>query len=158
MLRIIAGDLLMALNDNDPEVTHYLDRETGDVIPIFGDMFGPDDPEYIDEEDLMENPRYAVVEPVPSHDAFRWMEQFASTIEDDTLRVELYEALERRRPFRGFKDVLLSYPTERKAWFAYHENRLVEEAHAWLRSEGIVAELVLRGPQNPQEFSPLGLQ
>lgn len=142
MLRIIASDLLLALSDHSYETTYYLDRESGAVIPVFGDMFDPGDDGYLDEEELLANPRYVPIEPVSSHDAFRWMEDFASSVTSDDLREELLGALDRRRPFRSFKDVLLAFPEERKAWFEYEEARQLEAARDYLQSEGIEAELV----------------
>jgi hypothetical protein len=49
MLRIVEADLLVALSDNSPDTVSYLDRETGDVVPIQGDLFMPGDEEYVDD-------------------------------------------------------------------------------------------------------------
>jgi hypothetical protein len=142
MLRIIASDLLLALSDRSYETTYYLDRETGAVIPTFGDLFEPGDPEFIDEEPLMDDTRYIAIEPLASHEAFGWMEQFAADVEDGELQRLLRRALVRHRPFRGFKDVLAEYPAERQAWFQFEEERQLQAARDWLASEGVEAEFI----------------
>lgn len=141
MLRIVAADLFFALGDNDPEHLSYLDRETGAVILVPGDLFSPEDEEFVDEEALASDPRYVAVEPISSSEAYRWMEQFASLVEAPDVRELLRRALERPRPFRGFRNVLHDHPVERQLWFDFEEARLREAAAEWLQLNGIVAEL-----------------
>ena len=147
MLQIEARDLLFALENQDFDTTYYLDRQTGEITPAFGEMFEPEDPEYVDEEALRADPRYLPIDPISSNEGFRWMEQFAATVTDRRLQERLFAALDRRRPFRGFKDVLLEYSEEREAWFEYHEQRLLEAAREWLGVEGIEAELTTRSTE-----------
>lgn len=64
MLQIVAADLLLALSDNNPDAVSYLDRQTGKVILIQGDVFSPGDEEYVDEAALAEDPRYIAIEPI----------------------------------------------------------------------------------------------
>jgi len=85
--------------------------------------------------------RYLQIPSLGSSDGFRIMERFAA-LQDGRVREALFDALDRRRPFRSFKDALTRFPEVRERWFAYHEERLREEALAWLRVEGIDAELV----------------
>lgn len=136
-LQIDCGDLLFALGSHDTE--HYLDLETGVVIPIFEDVFDDEQPEL----DLEDGNRYRFIEPVPSHEGFEWMESFARRQQDGRVRADLLAALERRRPFRSFKDALASYPEVRTRWFEFEEERLLQYAREWLLGEGIQAELVV---------------
>ena len=92
--------------------------------------------------DDAEDRRYLPIESLASHDGFRIMEGFAASLEHGRERDALFHALDRRRPFRSFKDALAAFPDVREAWFRYQEGRLREEALAWLRSEGVDAELV----------------
>jgi hypothetical protein len=77
------------------------------------------------------------------------MERFAASLEHGRARDALFDALDRRRPFRSFKDALAGFPDVREAWFKYQEGQLREEALAWLRSEGIDAELVSPRAESP---------
>ena len=152
MLRIDEDDLIDALSDHNPDVSWYLNQQSGEVIPVFRDMFFPGDEEYIDEEALSEDPRYLLVEPLSSRDGYRWMEKFSAQVDDADLRRRLERALDRPRPFRGFKDVLYDYPAERDQWFEYERLRQREAAQEWLTFNGITAELVSkRPPPQPSE-------
>ena len=168
-LRIDEGDLLMAFDSGDGTENWYLDRQTGDVIFLgddFGFGLGDDEDEAEDEDDAEagwqdqeralrrainrdeEGRRYLPAPSLGSHEGFRIMERFAAS-QDDRVREALFDALDRRRPFRSFKDALAGFPEVRERWYAYHEERLREEALAWLEREGIEAELTTPAP--PEE-------
>jgi hypothetical protein len=136
-LQIDRADLLLALSSHDLE--HYLDLQTGLIIPVLEDSIY-DEREFPLEE---EPERYHLIDPVPSQQGFRWMQDFAQQQEDLQIREDLLQALDRRRPFRSFKDALESYPEIRVKWFAFEEERLLEYGREWLSSEGITANLVV---------------
>jgi len=81
--------------------------------------------------------RYLPVPEVESRDGFRDMQAFISTIEDERLRDRLWRAIDGRKPFRRFKDVLCGYPDERERWFAFSNERVQERILEWLKEEGI---------------------
>lgn len=141
-IRIDWGELEMAMESGDGMISWYLDRETGIVSGLDDD----DDVEELRELrgaiDRDEDDRYISIPSLASHEGFRIMEDFASAQDDRRVRGALLDALDRRRPFRSFKDALAGFPEVREKWFAYHSERVREEALAWLRSEGIDAELV----------------
>jgi hypothetical protein len=87
--------------------------------------------------------RYLPVPSMSSNEGFRIMERFAAS-QEGRVREALLDALDRRHPFRSFKDALRGEVRER--WFAYHEQRVREEALDWLRSEEIDAELTTPSP------------
>lgn len=139
----------MAVSDH--EYTHYLDLQTGAVFMVFDDMEEDEASLAVDAEPE----RYRVVEPRSSHDGFRTMEKFAISQNDSRARGDLLQALDRPRPFRGFRDVLGSYPKVREAWYAFEEGELEGYARDWLRDEGIDAELT--SPIAPVRPPPLKL-
>lgn len=166
-LRIDLADLSTALTDQ--ESTWVLDLQTGEVLmaewvrdPEFRGTAGlvlDEDPasgEDLDDEDWgdfdpLESGRFRRIDPLPSHESFRWMEQFVEGQQDDRVREHLLGALNRSRPFRRFKDALMDFPAVREAWFQYEEARLREEAETWVRAEEIDAELMdLRAPDAPE--------
>ncbi|MCK8514716.1 UPF0158 family protein [Methylonatrum kenyense] len=139
-LQIEVPPFLEALDSGGLGITYYLDLQAGAVIAVFDDV---DD----DEDELRpavdEAPeRYRYIDPVDSHESYRWMEHFAHSIEEAEVRGRLLDALDRQRPFRRFKDALLSYPEVREAWFRSREERLRAYAEEWLMAEEIEAELV----------------
>jgi hypothetical protein len=142
-IRIDVDDLTTALSDHENE--WVLDLQTGEVLmaewvrdpTMHGDMglVLDADPGEGEEGELdpLESGRFRWISSIPSHDGFRWMERFAGQ-QDDRVRDRLADALDRPRPFRRFHDALLDFPAVRDAWFRYEEQRLREEAEAWLRS------------------------
>ena len=157
-LPVNLADLADAMNFRADEFCHYLDTQTGEIL------FLPDtlhDYPNADEEELLKafgfifsDPaeiflslrvtsdldRYLVVDPIDSWEAYRWMEDFARTVEDRDLQRRLDEALQRERPFRGFKDTLFTNERELERWYAYEAAAREEEARMWLAAEGFRAE------------------
>ena len=77
--------------------------------------------------------------PIPdSRNGYQDMQLFIETVEDASLQEQLWSAIDGRRAFRHFKDVLLGYPDERERWFAYKNERVRERVLEWLEDEGIV--------------------
>lgn len=140
-IQIDIGQLAVAMDSGDGSMSWFLDRETGDVIPLNED--GP----LGEEKEIWEaidagSERYLEIPSRSSHEGFEIMEDFVASLDDGPARGALEAALRRPRPFRSFKDALMGFSEVRQRWFAYEE----EESHAaaadWLRVEGIDAELV----------------
>jgi len=162
-ISIDEGELLEAFDGGDGMMQWYLDRQTGAVIGLGDDVLFDDDEDEEEEgweaeekalrraihEDDGEDGRYLAVPSLGSHEGFRIMERFAASLEDGRARDALFDALDRRRPFRSFKDALMGFPEVREAYFRYHEGQLREQALAWLEGEGIDAELVSHREPSP---------
>ncbi|SFE64670.1 UPF0158 family protein [Thermophagus xiamenensis] len=67
-------------------------------------------------------------EPLPSYEAFKIMEDFIDVVDDDKVRNRLINALNRRKPFANFKNVIDS-SQYRQAWFDYKQQQL--ELRVW---------------------------
>jgi len=83
--------------------------------------------------------RYIEVPRARPDESYRDMEDFAETTQDELLRRRLREALDGKRPYRRFKDTLLSSQQERERWFQFKDERLMQRAFDWLESLGITA-------------------
>lgn len=144
-IQIDQGELEMAMGSSDGMMSWYLDRQTGDVIGL-GD--GDDNDgipqlrEVRDAIDANDYDRYLPIPSLASSEGFRLMEEFASAQQDRRVRGTLLNSLDQHRPFRSFEDALFGFPEVRDRWFAFHSERIRDEALAWLRTEGIDAELV----------------
>lgn len=136
-LCIRADELIMAFEGFGTEMQHFFDRQTGEVLTVFEDM---------DEEDaerLDADPdRFLLIEPVPSYVGYEVMSDFVDTLPEGKVRRELARALQQRRPFRRFKDVLLNYPAVREEWFRFHEQAFMKIIQEWLDDHGVEATLV----------------
>jgi hypothetical protein len=81
--------------------------------------------------------RYIGVPQADSHDGYRDMEDFITTVEDERLQDRLWRAISGRGAFRRFKDVLAGHFREQERWFAFKDARLEHRVLDWLASEDI---------------------
>jgi predicted nucleotidyltransferase len=144
------SDLCIALEDNSPEHSWWLDQETGELelwSEYTGDEMGLGHP---DDRGL------AYVEPIDSDEAYGDMADFVERVRDQRARDLLARAIEGRGAFRRFKDTLLEFPELRAAWFAFHDARMERRALRWLAREGLVgeSEAELAGAERPDPEPP----
>lgn len=81
--------------------------------------------------------RYISIPQVDSTEAYSDMEEFITTVENERLQARLWQAVNGRRPFRRFKDVLADHPRERERWFGFEDDRIKDRVLEWLEHEGI---------------------
>jgi hypothetical protein len=129
VLTIRADELIMAFEDNNPDAQHFFDRQTGEVLSIFTDLADEEEQQELLDADP---DRYVRLDPVPSWVGYEIMSDFLETLPESKVRRELSQALERKRPFRRFKDVLLNYPEVEEDWFRFHEQAFIKIIQEWL--------------------------
>jgi predicted nucleotidyltransferase len=132
LAKLDLSDLCMALEDNSPEHSWWIDPATGETelwSEYTGDELGLGHP---DDRGLI------CVEPIGSREAYGDMEDFAGRVRDSRARDLLARAIEGRGAFRRFKDTLLEFPELREAWFKFHDARMQRRALEWLARAGLV--------------------
>lgn len=145
VLTIGLDELLWALNARDPlgESSHWLNIESGTIQSLVG-------PDAFDEadEDPRDDDRWLFIDPIESSEAFRVMEDFVDQCGDDRLARALGQALQQRKPFRRFKDVLAAHPAQRDSWFAFERQALEAIARRWCEQHDILPRWAIR-PNRP---------
>ncbi|HEY0385228.1 MAG TPA: UPF0158 family protein [Pyrinomonadaceae bacterium] len=140
--------LIAAVETEMPNVEHFLDLQSGEILTIVvaseaAPETGDDDP--VDEV-VADNRRLAArvraepeqYERVPSiapETGFRWMQEFASSVADERLRASLLTALRDCTDdcFQAFRRHLTRAPeAERERWFAFRNEKIEEFIAAWL--------------------------
>jgi hypothetical protein len=96
-----------------------------------------DEVELVLEVLLDGNGRYALIPKRYSIEAHQVMVEFLETVEDSVMKGELTIALNGKGAFRRFKNVLISYPKERKRWHGYNAKAMEKVIIEWLKSLGI---------------------
>lgn len=104
-------DLFFALTNQLPGTTHYLDLETGEVIPVFGH-----NREVILERVRHEPNRLLRLAPQSGRRGYETMAEFTHTVSQSGLRTRLEAALAGERPFRRFREILRDLPAEQRRW------------------------------------------
>ena len=142
--------LVAAIETELPEVEHYLDLRTGEILTVVGPVFIDDaervamDEIALDNRKLAERIRnepdcYELVPSIATEAGFRWMQEFAATIADDALREKLQKILRDCTVdcFSRFRHALPHMPEmERERWFAFRNEKIEEFINAWLEGLG----------------------
>jgi hypothetical protein len=147
--RVDLRSVAEALEDHSPETIWWFDPDTGETQPDLADRASV----RLDDEDPLDRGLIRV-EPIPSRDAYRDMEDFIDRVRDSRARDLLERAIAGRGAFRRFKDTLLDFPDLRQVWFAFHDARMERRAIEWLAGEELVepevAEREIRSRGDPQ--------
>jgi len=114
----------------DP-ILYYMEDSSGYASSCYidllkGEIVLPDVDEDVSDEDAENEDRYFFIEPIPSHEGYEIMQDFAASVESDEIRDQMFDALERKKPFFNFKSTLADYPDIQKKFFEYKDNRLKE--------------------------------
>jgi hypothetical protein len=125
------------MEDRVPGTTHYLNTETGEVVPVFG--FNRDQ---ILAEIRQYPKRYMRLPPQAGRSGYNAMVEFARTVSRPELRAELEAALDGRGVYRRFRAVLKDEPREYKRWQQFRGEKVAGRLRKRLEAEGIVIELI----------------
>lgn len=121
-----------AFENNAPEVHSYLHLVTGDVLRV---VDGVADPQM--HARIAADQNYLRIDPVSSREQYRWMERYIPMVEHPELQAKLAQAIDGKGAFRRFKDVLMTYASERERWFAFRSERLRIFMEAWLSAHAL---------------------
>jgi hypothetical protein len=138
-LKIDMGFLIDALEDHSGMASCYLDKKTGEILRI-SEYETEEEKQSYYEQIESDSERYVHIDPRPSHEGFRLMEDFANQLPDGEEKRTLQRALSWQKPFSNFKRALSEMPEIRDQWHKYHDERMMALAKEWLLSEGITQE------------------
>ena len=123
--------LVVGFESRSHKITHFFDRETGDVVQVLVN-------DAARHAELSADGRYA---PLPRDQGERSRgdcEEFAAHCADEACRRDLGAALAQEDFASQFRQTLLRYPREEAHFFQFKERRAKERAIEWLKGERIV--------------------
>ncbi|MFH1101882.1 MAG: UPF0158 family protein [Methanobacteriota archaeon] len=133
-LNIDFQELVDAIEESDVMQHYFIDTQNNELIYINEAI----DDDYEKRLDEMEDDRYLMVPARLPQDNFLIMELFVyEKIQDTKIAEKFHQVLERKKPFRNFKDLLFDYPDLREQWFTYHREHLKNETINWLFNSNI---------------------
>ncbi len=135
-LKLDMDELCSAMEDGSYEHDYYLDLETGEIV-FLSEYMDNEDSEGLKERIEDEPDRFELIPKAESHDGYRDMQEFITTIGDEHTAEVLDTAIQGSGAFRRFKDALLRYPEERERWFKFKNERMHERASEWLSDIGV---------------------
>lgn len=131
------------MESNDYELSAYIDRETGELVlseeydEMFGDEESEDDEEFeYDEEFENLRERYLPIPHNGSRDSYEDMEEFIETVTDPKLKSRLQRAIDQRKPFANFKDVI-GGSDEVNRWYSFSDAKRRARVIKWFEQNNI---------------------
>ncbi len=116
--------------DEIGDSVEYIEFSEEPVLPFWME----DEVDLIIDVILDKKGRYVRIPERYSAEAHQVMSEFLETIEDHVLRGELTHALNGKGAFRRFKDILITYPKERKRWHGYNAQAMKKVIMEWLKA------------------------
>jgi len=120
-------ELAMAVENQLPDFTAWLDLDTGKVVSQAGVLPPGDDGAG----------RYLQVQPRSSREGYRTMQRFLDEVEDPQAREKLAATLVGKGAFRRFKDALIEFSELRQRWFAFKDAEVFAYIREWLGQNGV---------------------
>jgi len=122
--------LVVGFESRSQKITHFFDRQTGDVVQVL-------EKDAARHAELSGDPRYAALPKDGGERSRGDLEDFAAHCEDEACRRDLGAALASADAAASFRAALLKHPKEESHFFQFKERRARERAVEWLKAEGI---------------------
>jgi hypothetical protein len=123
--------LVVAFENRSHKITHFFDRETGDVVQVL-------DRDVERYAAMARDARYAALPRDGGERSRGDLEDFAAHCQDAEARRDLGAALAAGDTATAFREALLRHPKEESHFFQFKERRARERAVEWLKGHGIV--------------------
>lgn len=122
--------LVVAFESRSWKITHFFDRQTGDVVQVL-------EKDAVRHAALSQDSRYLALPRDEGERSRGDLGEFAAHCADEKCRRDLSAALSGEDPAAGFRQALLRHPKEEAHFFQFKERRARERAVEWLREQGI---------------------
>jgi len=137
VLRVSTRDLLFAMENRAPGTAHYLNTETGEVVPVFA--FSRDQ---ILAEVRQFPKRYLRLPPLSGRSGYNTMVEFTCTVSRPELRAQLEASLDGPGVYRRFRAALQAEPREYTRWQQFRGEKVAGGLRKRLEAAGIGIELI----------------
>jgi hypothetical protein len=145
--------LVEALEMQFDEHLSFLDLDTGEVETVAADLLSLAEESSAQEPDILEWQKHEwetakriaatgrFLKLPSKHDVHEWviMQEFADTVDSETTRRQLLQAIHGPGAFRWFKDVLRRHSIE-PAWYAFRTETLRNIARRWCAEHNLVCK------------------
>lgn len=134
-MKLQLSEVIDALTFTNDEIEYYYNPDNGEMfMSNIGDFenLNEDELDELFEKSIMLPTRYDINE-------YEMMEDFAETIEDDRLQIQLYISLNGSGAFRRFKDTCINFDII-DDWYKFRDGRYKELAINWCKENNIKFE------------------
>ena len=147
--RVKLSDIIEGMDFQSDERSAFLNLTTGEVVSVTDEELRAaendepleDFPEWQHDAiriagEIIETDHYLPLPDTFEINEYRIMERFCSSVDDEDMRVNLFNAIRGRGAFRYFKDKIHEYGIT-EDWYKYRDAALREIAVAWCEEHGI---------------------
>ena len=138
-IKVESQDIIEAFESNNPGITYFLNRESGEVIKVAED-FCPD--ETISGIDYFSDPQFIRIPKISNREGLRIREDYLTRIKNEDLYDKLEQTLLGRGALKRFVDILRIYPTYYKDWTDFKNQAIIKIIKAWIEELDIELDLV----------------
>lgn len=131
--------LMAAFEDEDYSQIHYLDAQTGDIIPIPEADFEEEDLHPVAAQVDSHPDRYLAVPRLDPDDVLEDLAAYVQDLPDEDVRDKLGIALQRGLEGLDFGAFFEGHDDLAEGWIAFRRGCLVERVRAWLENNGLRA-------------------
>ncbi|HSD71195.1 MAG TPA: UPF0158 family protein [Thermoanaerobaculia bacterium] len=129
--------LVVAFESRSRQITHFFDRQTGDVVQVL-------ERDAARHAAMAADPRYAALPRDSGERSHGDLEDFVATCEEAGCRRDLSAALAEADPVAAYRSALIRHPKEEARFFQFKQRRARERAEEWLTAQGIPFEREVR--------------
>ena len=122
--------LIVGFESRSHRITHFFDRETGDVEQVL-------ERDAARHAAMSGDPRYAAIPRDAGERSRGDLEEFLRHCQDADCRRALESALASAEPASRYREALLRFPKEEARFFQFKEHQALERAERWLAAMGI---------------------
>ncbi|HSS44461.1 MAG TPA: UPF0158 family protein [Thermoanaerobaculia bacterium] len=122
--------LIVGFESRSHQITHFFDRETGDVEQVL-------ERDAARHAAMVSDARYVALPRDQGERTVGDLEEFLQRCEDEACRRALAEALAGAGSVKRYRDTLIQFPREEARFFQFKEHRALERAQQWLALQGI---------------------
>jgi len=125
--------LIVGFESRSHQITHFFDRETGDVEQVL-------ERDRERHTEMAGNPRYIALPRDAGERSLGDLLDFLPHCQDAECRRRLQASLESPDGASSYREILLSYPKEEAHFFQFKERQALKRAQEWLSAQGIAVE------------------
>jgi hypothetical protein len=122
--------LIVGFESRSQQITHFFDRQTGDVEQVL-----QRDAER--HASFSSDPRFLALPRDGGERTIGDLEEFIAQCQDPACRRELSQALQAAGSVTVYREVLMHHPKEEARFFQFKEHQALKRAQEWLAAQGI---------------------
>jgi hypothetical protein len=132
-------DIIEAFETNNPSLTYFLNRESGEVIKV-DEGFCAD--ETVSGIDYFADPKYIRIPRISDKEGLKIREEYLTQIGNEDLYDRLEQILMGRGSLKRFVDILRVYPSYYKEWLRFKNHKIIKIIETWSNELEIELDLV----------------